>query len=105
MDIKDNIEIEQYIDRLLDRKQVLGRERETEKQRLFNELNDLVLRAVIKALSDDKLAELNHVLDEDEMSEEQIDKVVNDSGVDMTEVTRTVLIKFENEYSGGKQDA
>lgn len=105
MDIKDNIEIEQYIDRLLDEKQMLGHEREAEKQRLFNELNDLVLRAVMRALPDDKLAELNHVLDEDEMSEEQIDKVVNDSGVDMAEVTRTVLTKFENEYLGGKQDA
>lgn len=64
---------------------------------LIEQLNQRMEYALIAALPDDKLAELNDLLDSDGDSE-AINHVFDDSGVDFDAVSKQTLEAFRQEY-------
>lgn len=64
---------------------------------LLGQLNEWVEHALIAALPDEKLAELNALLD-DGGDDASIDLVFDKSGIDFDEVTRRALEEFRNNY-------
>lgn len=75
-------------------------ERLSLRQELFAELDDKIDAAMIAALPDDKLLELNQKIDGD-ASEEDLDKFFADAGVDFNKVALQVALQFREDQLRG----
>ena len=64
---------------------------------LISQLNERLEHAVISALPDEALAELNDLLDENGTTEE-IDRVFDESGMDFDAVVKQTLEDFRQDY-------
>lgn len=71
---------------------------------LLRQLDEWVEHALIASLPDEKLAELNDLLDNNG-SDEAIDRVFDESGIDFDEVTKRVLEEFRNNYLANGDNA
>ncbi|MEP7205093.1 MAG: hypothetical protein ABI716_02780 [Candidatus Saccharibacteria bacterium] len=96
-------ELDDFINQILDEKQLDGvsdvvREQLVAdlKERLLDQIN----RALIEELPPLKLDEFNNLLDDETLSDEQIQRFVADSGVDINRVTLRVMMEFSELYLG-----
>lgn len=64
------------------------------KERLVFQIN----RAMVAALPDDKLDELNKMLDEGRADAENVSQLVNDAGIDAEKITEETMKKFREVY-------
>jgi hypothetical protein len=59
---------------------------------------DLINRALIEALPEEKVAEFSALLDKENLSDEEVQGFIAASGVDVEEVTQKVLLSFRQAY-------
>ena len=57
-------------------------------------------QAIIAALPDDKFNELNKKLDEGAINDEVMNKIVTESGIDVTKIVEETLLDFRKVYLG-----
>lgn len=74
------------------------------REKLRLQLEDEINRAMIKALPDAKLVELNQMLDREETSDEAIEKLFEEAGVDYQKVVEGAMAGFAENYknAGGQ---
>ena len=68
------------------------------KDRLLNQID----RAAIMQLSEEKAAELATLVDDPEFTKEKMTKFLQNSGVNLAEITSDTMLKFRNFYLGGE---
>lgn len=99
-----NSELEPFVRSIIDKKGLIGITAEVKEQLvsdLNEKLNDQINRAMISALPDDKVDQLNEMLDKGD-DEEAIQRFITDSGIDVKQITLNTLVAFRNLYLGDK---
>lgn len=71
---------------------------------LVERMTEFVNRAILGALPEDKMAELNEKIEKDEASLEVVNQLVADSGIDANDVTTKALEKFREIYLGKTEE-
>ena len=66
------------------------------KAKLLKEINE----AAIRALSEEKAEELAKLVDDPEFTDEKLTEFIQQSGVDLTQITIDTALKFRNFYLG-----
>lgn len=64
-------------------------------------LRELIDRAVIEAMPDDNLEELNKLLDQPETTREQLTEAIRTSGVDTKRIAADTMLRFRELYLEG----
>jgi hypothetical protein len=76
------------------------------REQVVAELKNLVAeevnRAILMELSDEKLDELDKLMDKGPLSESEMQQFLRNSGVDVPKVTTKTLMYFRSFYLGGK---
>lgn len=96
-------ELDAYINSLITRKN-LGDLAPDERSHIAGELKaqlvEQINRAVLDALPDDKLDELDALSEREGFTAEDMQKFIIDSGVDMAKITTEAVHNFETQYIG-----
>lgn len=94
-------ELDQFIYTMLDAKQLPGITNEVRaqlvtdlKQRLLDQVN----RALIDALPEDKIELFDHLLDDPDISDAQIQQFIVEAGVDVKQITTATMLRFYDLY-------
>lgn len=66
------------------------------KQRLLDQIN----RALIDALSDEKLNDFNAMLDDESITDERIEQFMAESGINVKQITLQTMLRFSELYLG-----
>lgn len=94
-------ELDIFIKGLLDDKQLSGLDNDVREQ-LISDLKQRLLRqidrAVIEELSPAQLDAFNKLLDVPETTDEQLQKFIGESGIDIKKVTLQTMIRFRDLY-------
>lgn len=94
-------QLDTFINDIIDAKQLPGLTDEA-KQGLIEEMRerllDMINRALIDALPEDKVAAFSTLLDEETVSDEQVQSFIAQSGVDVERVTAKTMLAFRNLY-------
>lgn len=103
METNSNDPIDQFLNQILDEKKITGDTPEVRKQlvadlrgRLMNQID----RAMINALNAEQLDKLSSMLDQDGMSDEQLQSFFKESGVDGQQVALDTMLRFRSYYLG-----
>jgi FKBP-type peptidyl-prolyl cis-trans isomerase (trigger factor) len=96
-------EFDTFINGILDDKKLPGLDDEVRaqlvrdlRQRLLDQIN----RAVIEALPEDKLVELDAAMDNPDVSEDQVQRLIVDSQIDVKRITAETMLRFRDLYLG-----
>ena len=96
-------ELDTFVNGILDDKQLPGVDGEVReqlatdlKQRLLDQIN----RAVIDALPEDKLSELDAMMDRPDLSEQDVQSFIASSGIDVKRITVETMLRFRDLYLG-----
>ena len=95
--------IDDFIESLLKEKgitDVEGDIKEDLKNEMKNELMNQINEAAIYELSEDKAAELTELMNDPNFSNEQMTEFIQQSGVNLTQVTLDTMLKVRNFYLG-----
>ena len=94
-------QLDQFIKDIIDAKNLPGITDEA-KAGLLEEMRDGLLdkinRALIEALPENKIDEFNQLLDTPDVSDEQVQAFIDQSGVDTQKVTAQTMIQFRSLY-------
>lgn len=96
-------EVEKFIDQLIVDKQLSGVDDEVRvqlKADLMQSLLDQIDRAAIDALPENKAEELSSKLDDENFSADDVTKFIQDSGVDMQQVSLVTMLRFRDLFLG-----
>lgn len=77
---------------------------EEAKAQLLEALNEKINVSILNAMPDASLERLNALLDSPEVTNQQIDALINESGVNTDEVVEKAMIEFRTEYLDGKEN-
>jgi len=66
-----------------------------------NRLMDQINRALISALPDEKISEFSILLDNESISDDEVQKFLIDSGVDVKRITVEIMLSFRELYLQG----
>lgn len=88
----------QFVDQLIDEKKIPKTDRL--RAELKEKLTNVVLTEILMNLPDYLLDKINKATDEDHASDELIEQVINESGIDTTQITEKAMINFREEYLG-----
>jgi uncharacterized protein (DUF1778 family) len=95
-------ELDSFVRNMLEDKNLPGLDDEEVKDQVVDDMKNDVLdqidRAIIAALPDEKMDEFNALLDQPDVSDEQLQQFIVASGVDVQKVTTDVLIAFRGLY-------
>ena len=80
------------------------RKREELRRELLEQLEDMIQRGVVEALSDAKLMELDQLLERD-ASDEEVERFFETSGVDYQEMALEKAKQFRDQYLGVTNEA
>jgi hypothetical protein len=100
---EDNFD--RFVNSLIKEKDLKGLTPEGREQvaaELKNLISEEVNRAILMELSDEKLDELDKLMDNGPLSESQMQEFLQTSGVDIPKVTTKTLMYFRSFYLGGK---
>lgn len=96
-------ELDSFIDSLIERKNLKGLTPEG-REDIANELKDMLVqeinRAIIDALPEDKLNELDELTSRDDYKPEDAQKIIDESGVNVAKITTETMLYFEAFYLG-----
>lgn len=101
-------QLDVFIEDILNRKQLTGVTDEVRQQvasDLKERLLDQIQRALIDAMSDEKLAEFNQLLESGDLSGADVQNFIAQSGVDTRAVTVQTMLTFSSLYLKGAQRA
>ncbi|HEU4715425.1 MAG TPA: DUF5663 domain-containing protein [Candidatus Saccharimonadales bacterium] len=94
-------ELDQFINEMLDAKKLSGVTEDVRaqlvsdlKQRLLDQIN----KALIDALPDEKMDEFERLLDDESLTDEQVQQFIVNSGVDVKKVTTVTMLRFYDLY-------
>ncbi|HBO64675.1 TPA: hypothetical protein DD425_01810 [Candidatus Saccharibacteria bacterium] len=100
-------QLDQFIKDIIDAKKLPGITDEA-KAGLLEEMRDGLLdkinRALIEALPEEKVNEFNQLLDTPDVSDEQVQLFIEQSGVDTQKVTAQAMLEFRNLYLQGSAE-
>ncbi len=102
-DISDDKIMRSYIDDMITQKSVSGinsDQRARLRQKLIELFDERMQQEMITALPDEKLVELEDKLD-NELSDDDLEKFFDESGLDFGEVAKRALERFRDEYISG----
>lgn len=71
---------------------------EAEKQKIADDLKDAVMTEILMSLPDYLVNKINDSFENDTASEEMIESVVEESGIDAGKIAEKVMIKFRDDY-------
>lgn len=71
---------------------------EAEKQKIADDLKDAVMTEILMSLPDYLVNKINDSFENDTASEEMIESVVEESGIDASKIAEKVMIKFRDNY-------
>ena len=77
---------------------------ETEKQRIADDLKDAVMTEILMSLPDYLVNKINDSFENGTASEEMIEAVVEESGIDASKIAEKVMIKFRDDYLNNKEE-
>lgn len=96
-------ELDDFIDTLLKEKGITDIDPEVEselkeemKARLLNQINE----AAVMELSEEKAAELARLVDDPDFTGEKMTEFIQNSGVDLTTIAASTMLKFRTFYLG-----
>lgn len=93
--------LDEFVNEILEAKKLPQMSDEVKKQLIVDMrqgLLDQVNRALLAALPDDKTAEFDQLLDQPDISDEQVQQFIIDSGVDIQKVTARTMLQFRDQY-------
>ena len=96
-------EFDKFINQLLDEKQLPGVSGDVRAQLVVDlkeRLADQINRALIEAIPEQKIDELNKLLDNNDVTDEQIQQFIIDCGVDDQQVALHTMLRFSELYLG-----
>ena len=99
-------DIDSFIDNLITEKNLRGLTPEGRTQvasELKATITEQINRAILNQLPDEKLDELNDLLDRGDMNEAKMQEFLMNSGVDIAKVTTETLLYFRAFYLGEQQ--
>ena len=70
---------------------------EAEKQKIADDLKDAVMTEILMSLPDYLVNKINDSFENDTASEEMIESVVEESGIDASKIAEKVMIKFRED--------
>ena len=97
----DNLDI--FVNQIIDEKGLTGLNEESRKtvvNELKSNLVEQINRAILMNLPDEKLDELNNLMDSGTFGNEDMQNFVKDSGVDVNKITAETMLKFKAFYLG-----
>ena len=77
---------------------------EAEKQKIADDLKDAVMTEILMSLPDYLVNKINDSFENDTASEEMIESVVEESGIDASKIAEKVMIKFRDDYLNNKEE-
>lgn len=77
---------------------------ETEKQQIAEDLKDTVMTEILMSLPDYLVNKINDSFENGTASEEMIESVVEESGIDASKIAEKVMIKFRDDYLNNKEE-
>lgn len=93
-----------FIERLI--KEKGGHSSELERNRIADNLKDFVMTEILMNLPDYLVNKINDSLDSGEASDELIDSVIEESGIDANKIAEQAMLKFrENYLNNSKEEA
>lgn len=100
------MELDQFINQLIDEKGLKGLTDEA-RQTVVNEMKGSLIeqinRAVLMELSDEKLDELNDLMDTEGFGDEAMGQFIMNSGVNINKIAAETMLKFKAFYLGSKE--
>ena len=97
----DNLDI--FVNQIIDEKGLTGLNEDTRKT-VVNELKSALVeqinRAILINLPDEKLDELNNLMDQDGFGDADMQKFIAESGVDVNKITAETMLQFKAFYLG-----
>ncbi len=100
-------ELDTFVESLIERKKLKGltpEGREDIKTELKELLVEQINRAIIDALPEDKLDELDKLTSQENYNPEDAQKIIADSGVNVAKITTETLLYFEAFYLGQSEE-
>lgn len=94
-------ELDNFISSILDAKQLSGVTDDVRAdlvEDMRDRLLDQINRALIDSMPDDKIDQFNSLLEQDGVSDEQLQQFITDSGVDIPTVTAATMLRFRELY-------
>lgn len=94
-------QLDTFIKEIIDTKQLPGITEEAKSgliEEMRERLLDMINRALIEALPDDKVAELSTLLDNENINDDQVQTFVASSGIDVQTVTAKTMLAFRALY-------
>jgi len=95
-------ELDKFVEEILEAKKLPGVIDDEVRQQLHadlkNNLLDQINKALINALPEEKIDELNALLDDDLVTEEKVQKLIAQSGIDVQRITTQTMILFRSLY-------
>jgi hypothetical protein len=99
------VEVDQFINQIIDEKGIKGltpEARETVVGEMKSALMTQINRAILMELPDEKLDELNNLMDTEGFGDADMQNFIANSGVDINKITTETMIKFKAFYLGTK---
>ncbi len=96
-------ELDNFISSILEAKQLSGVNDDVRAnliEDMRGRLLDQINRALIDSMPDDKIDQFNDLLEQDGVSDEQLQQFIKDSGVDIPTVTASTMLRFRELYLG-----
>ena len=100
-------QIDTFLNEIIDKKQLPGIDEAVKKQLIADmkeRLLDRINRALIDQLSDENIAKMSQLIDENPENEEIVQEFLVNSGVDVRKVTAKVMLSFQAYYLEGSQE-
>ena len=100
------MELYNFINSIIDEKGLTGLNEDT-RQTVVNELKSALIeqinRAILMELPDEKLDELNNLMDTEGFGETGMQTFIANSGIDVNKITAETMLKFKAFYLGNKE--
>lgn len=74
------------------------------REELANDINDQINIRILNRMPDAAVGRLNAALDNPDTTDEQIDKIIEESGVDVDGIVEQTLVDFRNGYIGNGEE-
>lgn len=85
-----------FVDQMIDEKRVPKTDRL--RAELEEKLSDAVMTEILMNLPDYLLDKINVAYDEDRASDELIEEIVREAGIDTTQIARKAMLNFREEF-------
>ncbi len=94
-------QLDTFIQDIIEAKQLTGLTDEARGglvEEMRERLLDMINRALIEALPEEKVVEFSQLLDQETVSDEQVQQFIAESGVDVEKVTAKTMLAFRTLY-------